>query len=201
MTTGKESMTKFDSVCVVGLGYIGLPTAAFIASKGVKVTGVDVNPTFVESINRGEVPFFEPGFEELLKRVVDEGYLKAQAEQIQADAYIVCVPTPFREDYKVDTKYINAAAEAMAPHLRPGALVVLESTSPPGTTEAMAKHIIELRPDLSLDENDENAIFVAHCPERVLPGQIMEEMENNDRVIGGLTPRGCLLYTSPSPRD
>ena len=198
MTTGKESITKFDSVCVVGLGYIGLPTAAFIASKGVKVTGVDVNPTFVESINRGEVPFFEPGFEELLKRVVDEGYLKAQAEQIQADAYIVCVPTPFREDYKVDTKYINAAAEAMAPHLRPGALVVLESTSPPGTTEAMAKHIIELRPDLSLDENDENAIFVAHCPERVLPGQIMEEMENNDRVIGGLTPRGtqmaCDLY-------
>ncbi|WP_304440862.1 UDP-N-acetyl-D-mannosamine dehydrogenase [Corynebacterium sp. HMSC059E07] len=198
MTTGKESMTKFDSVCVVGLGYIGLPTAAFIASKGVKVTGVDVNPTFVESINRGEVPFFEPGFEELLKRVVDEGYLRAQAEQIQADAYIVCVPTPFREDYKVDTKYINAAAEAMAPHLRPGALVVLESTSPPGTTEAMAKHIIELRPDLSLDENDENAIFVAHCPERVLPGQIMEEMENNDRVIGGLTPRGtqmaCDLY-------
>lgn len=198
MTTGKESMTKFDSVCVVGLGYIGLPTAAFIASKGVKVTGVDVNPTFVESINRGEVPFFEPGFEELLKRVVDEGYLRAQAEQIQADAYIVCVPTPFREDYKVDTKYINAAAESMAPHLRPGALVVLESTSPPGTTEAMAKHIIELRPDLSLDENDENAIFVAHCPERVLPGQIMEEMENNDRVIGGLTPRGtqmaCDLY-------
>ncbi|WP_305764409.1 UDP-N-acetyl-D-mannosamine dehydrogenase [Corynebacterium sp. HMSC055A01] len=198
MTTGKESMTKFDSVCVVGLGYIGLPTAAFIASKGVKVTGVDVNPTFVESINRGEVPFFEPGFEELLKRVVDEGYLRAQAEQIQADAYIVCVPTPFREDYKVDTKYINAAAEAMAPHLRPGALVVLESTSPPGTTEAMAKQIIELRPDLSLDENDENAIFVAHCPERVLPGQIMEEMENNDRVIGGLTPRGtqmaCDLY-------
>lgn len=198
MTTGKESMTKFDSVCVVGLGYIGLPTAAFIASKGVKVTGVDVNPTFVESINRGEVPFFEPGFEELLKRVVDEGYLRAQAEQIQADAYIVCVPTPFREDYKVDTKYINAAAEAMAPHLRPGALVVLESTSPPGTTEAMAKHLIELRPDLSLDENDENAVFVAHCPERVLPGQIMEEMENNDRVIGGLTPRGtqmaCDLY-------
>lgn len=198
MTTGKESMSKFDSVCVVGLGYIGLPTAAFIASKGVKVTGVDVNPTFVDSINRGEVPFYEPGFEELLKRVVDEGYLKAQAEQIQADAYIVCVPTPFRVGYEVDTKYINAAAEAMAPHLRPGALVVLESTSPPGTTEAMAKYIIGLRPDLSLDENDENAIFVAHCPERVLPGQIMEEMENNDRVIGGLTPRGtqmaCDLY-------
>lgn len=198
MATAEKSATKFNSVCVVGLGYIGLPTAAFIASKGVKVTGVDVNPEFVDSINRGEVPFFEPGFEALLKRVVDEGFLKAQAEQIQADAYIVCVPTPFRDNYKVDTKYINAAAEAMAPHLQPGALVVLESTSPPGTTEAMAKHIIELRPDLSLDEDSENAIFVAHCPERVLPGQIMEEMENNDRVIGGLTPKGtqmaCDLY-------
>lgn len=198
MATEEKSATKFNSVCVVGLGYIGLPTAAFIASKGVSVTGVDVNPDFVDSINRGEVPFFEPGFEALLKRVVGEGFLKAQAEQIEADAYIVCVPTPFRENYKVDTKYINAAAEAMAPHLRPGALVVLESTSPPGTTEAMAKHIIELRPDLSLDEDSENAIFVAHCPERVLPGQIMEEMENNDRVIGGLTPKGtqmaCDLY-------
>ena len=198
MATAETSAIKFNSVCVVGLGYIGLPTAAFIASKGVKVTGVDVNPGFVDSINRGEVPFFEPGFEDLLKRVVDEGFLKAQAEQIQADAYIVCVPTPFRDNYKVDTKYINAAAEAMAPHLRPGALVVLESTSPPGTTEAMAKHIVELRPDLSLDEDSENAIFVAHCPERVLPGQIMEEMESNDRVIGGLTPKGtqmaCDLY-------
>lgn len=198
MSSAKTVPATFESVCVVGLGYIGLPTAAFIASKGVKVTGVDVNPKFVESINRGEVPFVEPGFDVLLKRVVDEGLLVAQAEQIPADAYIVCVPTPFAEGYKVDTKYINSAAEAMAPHLRPGALVVLESTSPPGTTEAMANYLIELRPDLSLDENDENAIFIAHCPERVLPGQIMEEMENNDRVIGGLTPRGtqmaCDLY-------
>ncbi|MBU5655167.1 UDP-N-acetyl-D-mannosamine dehydrogenase [Corynebacterium aurimucosum] len=185
-----ESSAKFESVCVVGLGYIGLPTAAFIASKGIKVTGVDVNAAFVESINRGEVPFVEPGFDVMLKKVVDEGLLVAQSEQIEADAYIVCVPTPFADGYKVDTKYINAAVEEMAPHLRPGALVVLESTSPPGTTEAMAKHIVELRPDLSLDEDAENAIFVAHCPERVLPGRIMEEMESNDRVIGGLTPCG-----------
>lgn len=185
-----ESSAKFESVCVVGLGYIGLPTAAFIASKGIKVTGVDVNAAFVESINRGEVPFVEPGFDVMLKKVVDEGLLVAQSEQIEADAYIVCVPTPFANGYKVDTKYINAAVEEMAPHLRPGALVVLESTSPPGTTEAMAKHIVELRPDLSLDEDAENAIFVAHCPERVLPGRIMEEMESNDRVIGGLTPCG-----------
>lgn len=188
-----ECPAKFESVCVVGLGYIGLPTAAFIASKGIKVTGVDVNAAFVESVNRGEVPFVEPGFDVMLKKVVDKGLLVAQSKQIEADAYIVCVPTPFADDYKVDTKYINAAVEAMAPHLRPGALVVLESTSPPGTTEAMAKHIVELRPDLSLDEDAENAIFVAHCPERVLPGRIMEEMESNDRVIGGLTPRGTQM--------
>lgn len=190
MTGVEIAPRKFDTVCVVGLGYIGLPTAAFIASKGIKVTGVDVNPQYVEAINNGEVPFFEPGFEDLLKQVVKDGFLEAKAEQVEADAYIVCVPTPFQNDHKVDTKYIRAASEAMAPHLRPGALVVLESTSPPGTTEEMANHIIELRPDLSLDENADNAIFVAHCPERVLPGQIMEEMENNDRVIGGLTPKG-----------
>ena len=182
---------KFDTVCVVGLGYIGLPTAAFIASKGVKVTGVDVNQTYVDSINRGEVPFVEPGFDTLLKEVVDKGLLVAQAEQVPADAYIVCVPTPFKGDnHEVDTKYIASAVDAMVQHLRPGVLVVLESTSPPGTTKWMAEYIIEKRPDLSLEEGAENAIYVAHCPERVLPGQIMEEMENNDRVIGGLTPRG-----------
>lgn len=185
---------QFKDVCVVGLGYIGLPTAAFIASKGIKVTGVDVNPAYVDSINRGEVPFVEPGFDELLRDVVEKGLLTARFDQIEADAYIVCVPTPFKgENHEVDTKFINSAVDAMAEHLRPGALVVLESTSPPGTTRAMAEYIIEKRPDLSLDESDENAIFVAHCPERVLPGQIMEEMENNDRVIGGLTPKATEL--------
>lgn len=193
MTSAVENTTQIGSVCVVGLGYIGLPTAAFIASKGIKVTGVDVNPTYVDAINNGEVPFFEPGFESLLKQVVKDGFLEARSEQVEADAYIVCVPTPFQDDHKVDTKYIRAASEAMAPHLRPGALVVLESTSPPGTTEGMAEHLKELRPDLSIDENDGNAIFFAHCPERVLPGQIMEEMENNDRVIGGLGPKGTEL--------
>ncbi|MEH0147256.1 UDP-N-acetyl-D-mannosamine dehydrogenase [Corynebacterium sp. Q4381] len=181
----------FDTVCVVGLGYIGLPTAAFIASKGVKVTGVDVNQRFVDSINRGEVPFVEPGFDSLLRDVVEKELLVAQAEQVPADAYIVCVPTPFKgSNHEVDTKYIASAIDAMTSHLRPGALVVLESTSPPGTTKWMADYIIQQRPDLSLEEDAENAIYIAHCPERVLPGQIMEEMENNDRVIGGLTPRG-----------
>lgn len=193
MTVDADISAKFKSVCVVGLGYIGLPTAAFIASKGIKVTGVDVNPRFVESINRGEVPFVEPGFDALLEKVVEDGLLVAQSEQVPADAYIVCVPTPFAEGHKVDTKYIDAASEALAPHLSAGALVVLESTSPPGTTRHMAERLIELRPDLSIDEDDDNAIFVAHCPERVLPGRIMEEMESNDRVIGGLTPQGTRL--------
>mgnify|MGYP002722696213 FL=1 len=193
MVPNSTNLRAFDKVSVVGLGYIGLPTAAFIASKGIPVVGIDVNQDAVDSINAGKVPFFEPGFGELLARVVNEGTLTAQTEQIEANAYIVCVPTPFREDHSVDTKYIRAAAEALAPHLKPGALVVLESTSPPGTTEDMAKHLVELRPDLSLNDEDDNAIFIAHCPERVLPGKIMEEMENNDRVIGGLTPKGAQL--------
>lgn len=193
MVPNSTNLRAFDKVSVVGLGYIGLPTAAFIASKGIPVVGIDVNQDAVDSINAGKVPFFEPGFGELLARVVKEGTLSAQTEQIEANAYIVCVPTPFREDHSVDTKYIRAAAEALAPHLKPGALVVLESTSPPGTTEDMAKHLVELRPDLTLNDEDENAIFIAHCPERVLPGKIMEEMENNDRVIGGLTPKGAEL--------
>lgn len=193
MVPNTTDSRAFGKVSVVGLGYIGLPTAAFIASKGIPVVGIDVNQDAVDSINAGTVPFFEPGFGELLARVVEDGTLSAQTEQIDADAYIVCVPTPFREDHSVDIKYIRAASEALAPYLKPGALVVLESTSPPGTTEDMAKHLIELRPDLSLDDGDENAIFVAHCPERVLPGKIMEEMENNDRVIGGLTPKGAQL--------
>lgn len=193
MVPNNTDSRAFGRVSVVGLGYIGLPTAAFIASKGIPVVGIDVNQDAVDSINAGTVPFFEPGFGELLARVVEEGTLSAQTDQIDADAYIVCVPTPFREDHSVDTKYIRAASETLAPHLKPGALVVLESTSPPGTTEGMAKLLVELRPDLSLNDEDDNTIFIAHCPERVLPGKIMEEMENNDRVIGGLTPKGAEL--------
>lgn len=188
MNKTAEGSRAFERVCVVGLGYIGLPTAAFIASKGIHVYGVDVNPNYVEAINRGDVPFVEPGFEDLLRKVVNDGLLTAGSEQVEADAYIVCVPTPFKEHHEVDTKFIMVAAEAMAPHLRYGALVVLESTSPPGTTELLGKKLIELRPDLSLDEGADNAIYLAHCPETVLPGKIMEEMENNDRVIGGLNP-------------
>ncbi|WP_306578372.1 UDP-N-acetyl-D-mannosamine dehydrogenase [Corynebacterium cystitidis] len=184
----------FEKVSVIGLGYIGLPTAAFIASKGIRVTGIDVKQSSVDMINRGELPFVEPGFDTLLKQVVDDGLLVASTKHVSADAYIVCVPTPFAGDqHEVDTSYIRAAVDSLSEHLKPGALVVLESTAPPGTTNAMAEYIVEKCPHLSLDEDDENAVFVAHCPERVLPGKIMEEMETNDRIIGGLTPKATKM--------
>lgn len=186
----EREASSFDTVCVIGLGYIGLPTAAFIASKDLNVIGVDIKQSFVDQINNGEVPFFEPDFESLLAGVVAKGKLKAQTETPEARAYIVAVPTPFTEGYKVDEKYIRAAAEGIAPKLKGGELVVLESTSPPGTTERMADYIIELRPDLTLEDGKENTIYIAHCPERVLPGRIMIEMATNARVIGGLTERG-----------
>lgn len=189
-----------NNVCVVGLGYIGLPTAAFIADAGISVLGVDINEHHVEKINKGEMPFFEPGFEALLKNVVADGHLKADTEVAEADAFIVAVPTPFNEDYSVNMSYIEAAAKNIAPVLQPGALVVLESTSPPGTTKRMAEILLAERPDLSIDPESPNLLLVAHCPERVLPGKIMEEMATNDRVIGGLTPlatdRAQHLYSS-----
>lgn len=181
----------FGSVCVVGLGYIGLPTAAFVASKGLDVIGVDINESYVEQINKGEVPFFEPDFESTLAGVVAQGRLKAQTTTPQADAYIVAVPTPFRPDHTIDTKYIRSASAAIAEQLRGGELIVLESTSPPGTTERMAEFILEERPDLTMEEGRTNSVYFAHCPERVLPGRIMVEMAVNDRVIGGVTPRGA----------
>ncbi|AKF26418.1 UDP-N-acetyl-D-mannosaminuronic acid dehydrogenase [[Brevibacterium] flavum] len=173
-------------VCVIGLGYIGLPTAAFMASKGLKVLGVDVNQTYVDKINNSEVPFYEPGFSSLLKDVVSSKSLSAQTTPIEADSYIVAVPTPFNDDKTVDTSYIDSAARSLAPFLRPKALVVLESTAAPGTTEHMANVLIDERPDLSLDPESDNHILIAHCPERVLPGKIMEEMESNARVVGGI---------------
>jgi len=184
----EKQLGTINKVCVVGLGYIGLPTAAFIADSGISVLGVDINESHVEKINKGEMPFFEPGFEALLKSVVADGHLEADTEVAEADAFIVAVPTPFNDDYSVNMSYIEAAAKNIAPVLRPGALVVLESTSPPGTTEKMAEILLAERPDLSTDPESANRLLVAHCPERVLPGKIMEEMAANDRVIGGLNP-------------
>lgn len=188
MSFDEKQLGTINKVCVVGLGYIGLPTAAFIADSGISVLGVDINESHVEKINKGEMPFFEPGFEALLKSVVADGNLKADTEVAEADAFIVAVPTPFNDDYSVNMSYIEAAAKNIALVLRPGALVVLESTSPPGTTEKMAEILLAERPDLSTDPESANRLLVAHCPERVLPGKIMEEMAANDRVIGGLNP-------------
>lgn len=186
----RRDLATFESVSVIGLGYIGLPTAAFIASKGIRVFGVDVKQSHVDQINRGEVPFYEPDFEATLAGVVHKGLLTAQIDTPAADAYIVAVPTPFTDDHDVDTKYIQAAAVNIASELTGGELIVLESTSPPGTTEKLADMIIERRPDLTLDDGRPNSVYFAHAPERVLPGRIMVEMAENDRVIGGVTPRG-----------
>lgn len=186
-------------VAFVGLGYIGLPTAVVLANSGVKVTGVDVNEANVERINRGEVTIVEPGLQEELTEALESGNFKATTSQVHADVYIVAVPTPFTDTYDVDMKYIYSAAEAIAPQLVGNELVILESTSPPKTTEKMAARILELRPDLAADgdENSENKpiIYFAHCPERILPGRAMEELRTNDRIIGGRTPEATKRAT------
>ena len=184
-------MEATQSVCVVGLGYIGLPTAAVLAANGNEVTGVDVNPRHVEEINAGRVPFVEPDLESVVAGVVSQGRLKAQATVPHADSYIVAVPTPFTESYDVDPKYIFAASDAIAPQLQGGELIILESTSPPGLTERMADYILNARPDLTGDAGKPNSLYFAHCPERVLPGRIMIEIADNDRIIGGVTPEAA----------
>lgn len=181
-----------SNVGVIGLGYIGLPTAAILAANGVAVTGVDVSPTTVSAVNRGEVPFVEPDLAGYVAGGVSSGKLRAVSAPEPADAYIVAVPTPFIGDHKPDLSYIKSAAEALAPTLRGGELVILESTSPPGTTQRMADWILAARPDLSLDGSDGRpVIYVAHCPERVLPGRIMVELVTNDRIVGGVTPEAA----------
>ncbi|MDQ0620103.1 UDP-N-acetyl-D-mannosamine dehydrogenase [Arthrobacter globiformis] len=184
-------MTTIQSVAVVGLGYIGLPTAAILATHGLDVTGIDVNADTIDAVNRGDVPFVEPDLEVHVAGAVQQGRLRATTEAPSADAFIVAVPTPFGEDLQADLTYVRAAARAIAPKLSGGELIVLESTSPPGTTQMMGELIISLRPDLTLNADLTNSIYVAHCPERVLPGRIMIEMVTNDRIVGGLTPEAA----------
>lgn len=179
-------MPEIKTVAVVGLGYIGLPTAAILASKGVKVIGVDVNPNTVEAVNRGEVPFVEPELNTFVAAAVADGTLSASLETPKADAYIVAVPTPFNADKTADLSYIEAAGKNIAPQLTGDELVILESTSPPGATKHLADHILALRPDLA----DKGLLF-AHCPERVLPGRVMIELVTNDRIVGGITPEAA----------
>ncbi|GAA2136817.1 UDP-N-acetyl-D-mannosamine dehydrogenase [Arthrobacter humicola] len=186
-------MNTIEKVAVIGLGYIGLPTAAILAGNGIDVVGVDVNPKTVESVNRGEVPFVEPDLASYVAGAVSQQKLSAATETPKAQAYIVAVPTPFNPDRTADVTYIKAAARGIAPQLEGGELIILESTSPPGTTQLLGEYIVELRPDLSLDGQGGKAIHVAHCPERVLPGRIMIELVTNDRIVGGLTPHAAEL--------
>lgn len=178
------------TISVIGLGYIGLPTAAMFASRKMKVIGVDVNAIAVETINRGEIHIVEPDLDIAVHSAVTEGYLRATTTPEPADAFLIAVPTPFRgEDHTPDLSYIEAAARAIAPVLNPGNLVVLESTSPVGATEQMAEWLADARPDLTFPQSagEDSDIRVAHCPERVLPGKVMQELIHNDRVIGGMT--------------
>ena len=186
-------MIQDSRVAVIGLGYIGLPTAAILASNGYQVVGVDVNPHHVESVNRGEVPFVEPALGDVVAETVRSGALRAQSDTPPADVYIIAVPTPFGEGHHVDRRFIDAATDAILPHLTGGELIILESTSPPGTTEHVASRVAKGRPDVT-------GVAFAHAPERVLPGRVMEELLTNDRIIGGLTPdaarRAGQLYAS-----
>lgn len=181
-----------QTVSVVGLGYIGLPTAAMFASHGVRVAGIDVNPRVVETINRGEIHIVEPGLEAVVRSAVSAGLLRASVLPEPAEAFLIAVPTPFKgAEHQPDLSYIEAASRMIAPVLKPGDLVILESTSPVGATDQMAQWLASARPDLTFpqSEGENSDIRIAHCPERVLPGRVMEELISNDRVIGGVTAR------------
>lgn len=186
---------SFETISVIGLGYIGLPTAAMFASRKKKVVGVDVNQNTVDTINRGEIHIVEPELDIIVRSVVKDGYLKAVTTPEPADAFLVAVPTPFKsngsEIPEPELGYIEKAAKAIAPVLKKGDLVILESTSPVGATEQMAEWLASSRPDLSFPQQvGENAdVSMAHCPERVLPGQVVRELVQNDRVIGGMTKK------------
>ncbi len=179
------------SVCVLGLGYIGLPTAAVIARSGCKVLGVDVTDHVVDTINSGKIHIEEVDLDGLVQGVVSRGTLRASLMVEPADVFVIAVPTPFGDDHVPDTSYVMEAATNVAAALKPGDCVILESTSPVGTTEKMRDLIAKLRPDLKIPgmTKDIPDIAISYCPERVLPGKILEELTNNDRCIGGITPR------------
>ena len=192
--------SPFQTVSLIGLGYIGLPTAAVLASRGVRVIGVDVNTHAVETINSGGVHIVEPDLDALVGDVVRSGLLRATTRPEPSDAFVIAVPTPFRDQHVPDLSYVEAAARSIAPVLQAGNLVILESTSPVGATEQLAQWLAEARPDLTFPQQagDAAQVHVAYCPERVLPGKVLTELVENDRVVGGLTPacarRAAELY-------
>ena len=173
-------MENKPSVVMMGLGYIGLPTAALIASRGLKVTGVDIRQGVVDTINKGQIHIVEPDLEGLVHKVVKDKNLCASTKPVSSDVYLVAVPTPFKGDHEPDLSYVMSATKNIIPTLKKGALVILESTSPVGTTKKMEQFIYKERPELK------GHIFLAYCPERVLPGNILHELKHNDRAIGGV---------------
>lgn len=181
--------TEFNTISVIGLGYIGLPTATAFASSGKRVLGVDLNRYAVDTINQGKIHIVEPDLDVAVKSAVEKGLLTASTKVLPADAFLIAVPTPFKDHYQPDLSYVESAAKSIAPVLQKGNLVVLESTSPVGATEEVENWLSELRPDLTFPSKagDEADIKLAYCPERVLPGKIMQELFSNDRVIGGLS--------------
>ncbi|WP_233880440.1 UDP-N-acetyl-D-mannosamine dehydrogenase [Paraburkholderia flagellata] len=180
-----------NTICIMGLGYIGLPTATVLASRKKRVVGVDVSQHVVDTINRGDIHIVEPELDILVHAAVGSGHLHAVTSPEPADVFLIAVPTPLTHAHRPDLSYIESAAKAIAPVLRKGNLVVLESTSPVGTTEKMAGWLADTRPDLSFPQQagEESDIRIAYCPERVLPGRIVHEIVANDRVIGGMTQR------------
>jgi UDP-N-acetyl-D-mannosaminuronic acid dehydrogenase len=179
----------FDRISMIGLGYIGLPTATMFASRKKNVIGVDVNQHAVDTINQGKIHIVEPDLDMLVQATVQQGYLKATTVPEPADAFLIAVPTPFKDGHKPDVSYIEAAAKSIAPVLAKGNLVILESTSPVGTTDKLAEWLATARPDLSFPQQKQESadIQIAYCPERVLPGKVVQELVSNDRVIGGMT--------------
>ncbi len=200
MAAAPAAASSFQRISVIGLGYIGLPTAAVFASRGIEVVGVDVNAHAVDTINSGRIHIVEPDLDMVVHAATVEGKLRATLTPEPAQAFLIAVPTPFKGDHEPDLSYIEAAARAIAPVLEAGNLVVLESTSPVGATEQLAAWLAEARPDLTFPQTAGEAsdIRVAYCPERVLPGHVLRELVDNDRVIGGMTPRcsqaACALY-------
>lgn len=182
----------FSTVCVVGLGYIGLPTAALVASRGLKVTGVDIDPAVVTTIGEGRVHIVEADLDGLVQKCVHSGRLTAKGEPEHADVFLIAVPTPLSGNKEPVVDYVFAAARSIAPYLSRNSLVIVESTCPVGTTEKICESLAELRPDLKFpngaSNGSESDVAIAYCPERVLPGRILMELVQNDRCVGGLTP-------------
>jgi len=199
MTTATDNSPIYKpgktTICVVGLGYIGLPTASVLATKGYQVYGTDVRTDVVATINQGKIHIKEPDLDILVRSAVNSGQLRAGHEPQPADVFILCVPTPIRPDHSPDLTYVEQACQAIRDHVRPGNLIILESTSPPRTTEDLVVPMA-IPEGMKVGED----VFVAHCPERVLPGRILLEVVQNDRVVGGVTPRctdrALRFYTS-----